>query len=133
MLPLVVCVCLPYILYLYTICISILYIQYTICNIYNIFPCMSVHPLIHLYAPCTSPIHFTPPIHPYTPNCVCPHSLYTPCMSICPIPLYTPYIYMPPSAYTPMAMPPCPYTPMSICSYVHMPPAFIYPHTSICS
>ena len=103
-------------LYLYTVRICILYIHYTIYNIYNIFPCMPVHPLIHLYAPVHSPYIHIPPIHLYVP-CTFPIHPYTP-MSLCPhMPAHSQHVHMPPYIYTPHT---------SICPQVHMSPIFLY-------
>ena len=83
-------------LYLYTISIFILYIHYTICNIYNVFPYMSAHPLMYLYAPVHPQYIYVPPIQLYVPA----HHIHA----------YTPHQYPPKSLYHPYVC-----TPLYIC------------------
>ena len=114
--------------YLYTIHLCEIYTHYSICNIYNILPCMFVHPYIYLYLlyiphNCNAPVHPSYICTPHTPICL-PSPYAPPYVCTLLICLYVPHISIqhPYSHMLPKTI--CPH--MSVDSlYFHMSPTSV--------
>ena len=121
-----------------------LYIHYTKCNISNVFPCMSVHSLVHLYAPVHTPYIYMPPINLFAPStypyiCTSPHKSIHP-FSMPHMSVLTPYVHIPPYIHMPqyIYIPPYIYmSPMSLFPYICTPaiypyaPKYLYPSKAL--